>query len=121
MELLIRLDTTLTSARYASILPNHLDPFMSIVHSDGFGGFQQENATPPQVQNCYREAPGGSSEFKHLNWPPKSLDMNTLLNISGMPCNVLFRRDPHPLLLLPIYGQSCRIHGVNYLQHYFRH
>ncbi|GFV93630.1 hypothetical protein TNCV_1989421 [Trichonephila clavipes] len=60
------------------------------------------------------------------------LDLNTsdghqnpqiwaLLKISGMPCYVLFRRDLHPLLLLLIYGQTCRIHGVNYLQNYALH
>ncbi|GFX27402.1 transposable element Tcb2 transposase [Trichonephila clavipes] len=46
------------------------------------------------VMNCYRVAPGelNSSEFRHFRWPPKSPDMN-LLNIYGMPCNMLFRRD----------------------------
>ncbi|GFX28986.1 transposable element Tcb2 transposase [Trichonephila clavipes] len=43
---LIRLDTTLTGVRYVSILSNHLHPFMSIVHSDGLGKFQLDNATP---------------------------------------------------------------------------
>ncbi|GFX34022.1 transposable element Tcb2 transposase [Trichonephila clavipes] len=54
---LIRLDTTLTGDRHVSILSDHLSPFMSIVHSDGFGEFQQDNATP-HVQNCYRVGPG---------------------------------------------------------------
>ncbi|GBN19849.1 hypothetical protein AVEN_114558-1 [Araneus ventricosus] len=36
MEPLIHLETTLTGDRY----------FMSIVHSDGLGKFQQDNATP---------------------------------------------------------------------------
>ncbi|GFW69014.1 transposable element Tcb2 transposase [Trichonephila clavipes] len=42
---LIRLDTTLTGDRYVSFLSDHLHPFMSIVHSDGLGEFQQDNAT----------------------------------------------------------------------------
>ncbi|GBL78682.1 hypothetical protein AVEN_65252-1 [Araneus ventricosus] len=46
MGLLIRLETTLTGDRYLSILPDHLHSFMSIVHSDGLGQFQQDNATP---------------------------------------------------------------------------
>ncbi|GBM83625.1 hypothetical protein AVEN_83791-1 [Araneus ventricosus] len=37
MGLLIRLETTLTSDRYLSILSDHLHSFMSIVHSDGLG------------------------------------------------------------------------------------
>ncbi|GBO16482.1 hypothetical protein AVEN_260726-1 [Araneus ventricosus] len=43
---LISLETTLTGERYFSILSDHLHSFMSIVHSDGLGQFQQDNATP---------------------------------------------------------------------------
>ncbi|GFX04729.1 transposable element Tcb2 transposase [Trichonephila clavipes] len=43
---LICLDTSLTGDRYASILSDHLQPFMSIVHSEGLGEFQKDNATP---------------------------------------------------------------------------
>ncbi|GFY34013.1 transposable element Tcb2 transposase [Trichonephila clavipes] len=46
MGLLIRLDTTLTGESYVSILSDHLHPLMFIVHSDGLGGFQQDNAIP---------------------------------------------------------------------------
>ncbi|GFV01418.1 DDE_3 domain-containing protein [Trichonephila clavipes] len=46
MGSLIRLDTTLTGERYVSILSDHLHPFMSIVHSERLGEFQQDNATP---------------------------------------------------------------------------
>ncbi|GFW36471.1 transposable element Tcb2 transposase [Trichonephila clavipes] len=46
IEPLIRLDTTLKGDRYVSILSDHLHPFMSIVHSDGLGEFQQDNVTP---------------------------------------------------------------------------
>ncbi|GFX96949.1 uncharacterized protein TNCV_1996811 [Trichonephila clavipes] len=48
---LICLDTTLIGDRYVSILSDLLHPFMSIVHSDGFGEFQQDNAIPPHIQN----------------------------------------------------------------------
>ncbi|GFV68805.1 transposable element Tcb2 transposase [Trichonephila clavipes] len=58
MEPLLCLDATLTGDRYASILSDHLHTFMSIVPSDGLGEFQQDNATPPHVQNFYRVAPG---------------------------------------------------------------
>ncbi|GBN46095.1 hypothetical protein AVEN_47237-1 [Araneus ventricosus] len=43
---LIRLETALTGDRYVTNLYDHLHTFMSIVHSDGFGKFQQDNATP---------------------------------------------------------------------------
>lgn len=40
----------------------------------------------------------------------------TLLNISGMHWNVLFRRGIQPLAVLWISGLSCRIHGDNCIQ-----
>uniref|UniRef100_A0A2L2Z4L5 Transposable element Tc1 transposase n=1 Tax=Parasteatoda tepidariorum TaxID=114398 RepID=A0A2L2Z4L5_PARTP len=43
---LIRLDKSLTGDGYVRILFDHLHPFMSIVHSDGLGQFQQDNSTP---------------------------------------------------------------------------
>ncbi|GFY14820.1 transposable element Tcb2 transposase [Trichonephila clavipes] len=46
MRPLIRLDTTLIDDKYVSILFDYLHPFISIVHSNGFGEFQQDNATP---------------------------------------------------------------------------
>ncbi|GBM61585.1 Transposable element Tcb2 transposase [Araneus ventricosus] len=48
IEPLIRLETALTGGRYVTILYDHQHPFMSIVHSDGFGQFQQDNARPPR-------------------------------------------------------------------------
>ncbi|GFT36308.1 uncharacterized protein TNCV_3464671 [Trichonephila clavipes] len=55
---LIRLDTTLTGDRYVSILSDHVHPFMSIVHSDEFGKYQQENATfhPSRIARVAPEA-----------------------------------------------------------------
>ncbi|GFX39627.1 transposable element Tcb2 transposase [Trichonephila clavipes] len=52
---LIRLDTTLTDDRYVDILSDQLHPFMSIVHSDGLGEFQQDNATPPPASRIATE------------------------------------------------------------------
>ncbi|GBM74573.1 hypothetical protein AVEN_151025-1 [Araneus ventricosus] len=46
MGSLMRLETTLTGDTYLSIFSDHLHSFMSIVHSDGLGQFQQDNATP---------------------------------------------------------------------------
>ncbi|GBL99254.1 hypothetical protein AVEN_116467-1 [Araneus ventricosus] len=42
---LICLETTLAGHMYLSILSDHLHSFMSIVHSDVLGQFQQDNAT----------------------------------------------------------------------------
>ncbi|GFX13062.1 transposable element Tcb2 transposase [Trichonephila clavipes] len=46
MRPLLRLDTTMTSDRYVSILSDILHPFMTIMHSDELGEFQQDNVTP---------------------------------------------------------------------------
>ncbi|GFX52149.1 DDE_3 domain-containing protein [Trichonephila clavipes] len=56
-----------------------------------------------------------SSKFRHFHWPPQSPDMSIIERILDV-CNVLFRRYLHPLLLLPIYGQPCKFHGVIYFQ-----
>ncbi|GFU01787.1 transposable element Tcb2 transposase [Trichonephila clavipes] len=110
---LIRPDTALTGDRYISILSDHLHPFMSIVHSDRLGEFQQENFTSRIATYCLQDH---SSEFRHFRWPPKSTDMNI---IEYMQCAVQ-KRSPPPLTPTD-FGQPCRIHGVNYLQHYFGH
>ncbi|GBM40606.1 hypothetical protein AVEN_27193-1 [Araneus ventricosus] len=52
---LIHLETTLTGDSYLSILPDHLLSFMSIVHSDRLGQFQQDT---PRVESCYQVAAG---------------------------------------------------------------
>ena len=46
MRPLIRLDSTKTGQRYVNIRSDHHHPFMSCVHSDGRGRFQQDNAPP---------------------------------------------------------------------------
>ena len=78
---LIRLDTTLTGDRYVSILSDHLHPFMSIVHSDGLGQFQQDNATPHTSRIVTKWLQEHSSDFRHFCWPLKSPDMNIIEHI----------------------------------------
>ncbi|GBN41436.1 hypothetical protein AVEN_174873-1 [Araneus ventricosus] len=70
---LIRLETTLTGDRYLSILPDHLHSFMPIVHSDGLGQFQQDNATPQASRVATKWLQEHSYDFRHIHWPPKSL------------------------------------------------
>ncbi|GFY29640.1 transposable element Tcb2 transposase [Trichonephila clavipes] len=43
---MIQLESTLKGDRHGSIMFDHLHPFMTILHSDGLGVFQQDNATP---------------------------------------------------------------------------
>ena len=63
---LVCLETTLTGDRYVCILSDHLHPFLSIVHSDGLGQLQQDNATPDTFRIATERLQEYSSEFKHL-------------------------------------------------------
>ncbi|GFV46559.1 transposable element Tcb2 transposase [Trichonephila clavipes] len=69
---LIRLDTTLMGDRSLSIITYQLPIFMCIVHSDGLGEFQLDNATPYASRIATEWLQEHSSEFTHFRWPPKS-------------------------------------------------
>ncbi|GFX90962.1 transposable element Tcb2 transposase [Trichonephila clavipes] len=77
MGVLIRLDTILTGNRYVSIMSDHLHPLMYIVHSDGLGEFQQDNATPHTsiIATYWLQE---HSEFRHFLWPRKSPQMDII-------------------------------------------
>ncbi|GFW63219.1 transposable element Tcb2 transposase [Trichonephila clavipes] len=78
MEPLIHLDTTLTGDRYVSILSDNLHPFMSIVHSDGLGESQQNNAIPHTSRIATDWLQERSLEFTHFCWSPKRPDMSII-------------------------------------------
>ncbi|GBM41579.1 hypothetical protein AVEN_215741-1 [Araneus ventricosus] len=65
---LIRLEMTLAGDRYVSILSNHLNPLMPIVHSDGFGQFPQDNATPHRSRVATEWLKEHFSDFRHFHW-----------------------------------------------------
>ena len=94
---LIRLDTTLTGDSYVSILSDHLHPFMSIVHSDGLGQFQQDNATPHTSRIATKWLQEHSSDFRHFRWPPKSPDMNIIEHIWDALQRAVQKKSPPPL------------------------
>ncbi|GFX34850.1 transposable element Tcb2 transposase [Trichonephila clavipes] len=75
---LIRLDMTLTSDSYASILSDHLPSFIPILHSDGLGEFQQDNATPHTSRIATEWLKKHSSKFRHFHWPPIFPNMNII-------------------------------------------
>lgn len=118
-------DATMAGYQYLSdfehgviILSDRLHPFMAVVQSDGL-------SSRAMRQSARRDLlPSGSrntlltmgTSVGHIN--PQT---RTLLSISGMPCNVLFKRDRHLLALLWICGLSRRIHGVKCLQDTFSH
>ncbi|GBM22915.1 hypothetical protein AVEN_136340-1 [Araneus ventricosus] len=93
---LIRLETTLTGDRYLSILPDHLHSFMSIVHSDGLGQFQQDNATPHASKVATKWLQEHSSDFSHFHWPPKSPEINIIEDIRVALLRAVENRSPPP-------------------------
>ncbi|GBM87405.1 hypothetical protein AVEN_134818-1 [Araneus ventricosus] len=93
---LIRLETTLTGDRYLSILPDHLHSFMSIVHSDGLGQFQQDNATPHASRVATKWLQEHSSDFRLFHWPPKSPEMNIIEDIRDALLHAVENRSPPP-------------------------
>ncbi|GBM93095.1 hypothetical protein AVEN_204591-1 [Araneus ventricosus] len=93
---LIRLETTLTGDRYLSILRDHLHSFMSIVHSDGLGQFQQDNATLHASRVATKRLQEHSSDFRHFHWPPKSPEMNIIEDIWDALLHADENRSPPP-------------------------
>ncbi|GBO21983.1 hypothetical protein AVEN_2328-1 [Araneus ventricosus] len=93
---LIRLETTLTSDMYLSILPDHLHSFMSIVHSDGLGQFQQHNATPRVSRVATKWLQKHSSDFRHFHWPPKFPEMNIIEDIRDVLLHAVENSSPQP-------------------------
>ncbi|GFW42448.1 transposable element tcb2 transposase [Trichonephila clavipes] len=81
MEPLIRLDMTLIYDRYISILSDHLYPFMSIVHSDELGEFQQDNATSHTSRIANEGIQDPLLKLDTSALPPKSPDMNIIVFI----------------------------------------
>ncbi|GBN39918.1 hypothetical protein AVEN_112575-1 [Araneus ventricosus] len=105
---LIRLETTLTGDRYLSILYDHLHSFKSIVHSDGLGQFQKDNATPQEH----------SSDFRHFHWPPKFPHMNIIEDIRDALLHAVKKRSPPrtPMDLLTALQDSWYEFLPGYLQ-----
>ncbi|GBO13889.1 hypothetical protein AVEN_10803-1 [Araneus ventricosus] len=93
---LICLETTLTGDRYLSILPDHLHLFMSIVHSDGLGQFQKDNATLHTSRVATKWLQEHSSDFRHFHWPPKSPEMNIIEDIWGALLHAVEKKSPSP-------------------------
>ncbi|GBN08290.1 hypothetical protein AVEN_133788-1 [Araneus ventricosus] len=82
--------------RYVSILSDHLHPFMSIVHSNGFGQFQQDSATPHTSRVAIKWLQVHSIDFIHFYWPPKSPYMNIIEPIWVVLQCAVQKRSPPP-------------------------
>ncbi|GBN85236.1 hypothetical protein AVEN_169819-1 [Araneus ventricosus] len=120
MRPLIRLETTLTGGKYLSILPDHLHSFIYIVHSDGLGQFQQENAIPHSSRVATKWLQKHSSDFRHFHRPPKSPEMNIIEDIRDALLHAVVKRYPPtrtPMDLLTALQDSW----CEFLQVTFRH
>ncbi|GBL62645.1 hypothetical protein AVEN_271331-1 [Araneus ventricosus] len=89
--------------RYLNILPDHLHSFMSIVHSDGLGQFQHDNATPHASRVAIKWLQEHSSDFRHFHRPPKSPDMNIIENIWDTLLHVVEKRSPPPRTSMDLF------------------
>ncbi|GBN33107.1 hypothetical protein AVEN_274795-1 [Araneus ventricosus] len=68
---------------------------MSIVHSDEFGQFQQDSATPHTSRVATKWLQGHSSDFRHFHCPPKFPDMNVIEHLwVALQCAVQKRSPP---------------------------
>ncbi|GBM22754.1 hypothetical protein AVEN_196121-1 [Araneus ventricosus] len=94
---LIRLETALTGDRYATILYDHLYPFMSIVYSDGSGQFQQDNATAHTSRFVTEWLQEYISHIRHFHRPSKSPDVNIIEHIWYALQLTVQKRSPPPL------------------------
>ncbi|GFQ66705.1 hypothetical protein TNCT_379301 [Trichonephila clavata] len=104
---LICLNTTLSGDDSHVNMSDHLRVSYQFAFRQAGKFFQQDIAIHVKLLQ---------SGFKPLHQVNTSLALNpdaVLLNKYEMPCYMLFRRDLHPLLLLLIYGEPSRIHGVS--------
>ncbi|GBM74407.1 hypothetical protein AVEN_203867-1 [Araneus ventricosus] len=84
---------------------------MSIVHSDGLGQFQQDNATPHASRVATKWLLENCSDFRHFHWPPKSPEMNIIEDIRDALIHAVEKRYPPPRtpmeLLTALQGSWC--------------
>ncbi|GBO41037.1 hypothetical protein AVEN_250162-1 [Araneus ventricosus] len=75
---------------------------MSIVHSEEFGQFQQDSATPHTSRVATKWLQEHSSDFRHFHCPPKFPDINFIEPIwVALQCAVQ-KRSPPPGTLMDL-------------------
>ncbi|GFW92639.1 transposable element Tcb1 transposase [Trichonephila clavipes] len=75
---LVRLLISLNAIRYVELLGDHLHPFMLFCYSHGNGVFQQDNCTSHHPSSDTGLLDEHSSDLTIINWPPRSLDLNSI-------------------------------------------
>ncbi|GBM50171.1 hypothetical protein AVEN_50065-1 [Araneus ventricosus] len=76
---------------------------MSIVHSDGLGQFQQDNATTHASRVAIKWLQEHSSDFRHFHWLPKSPKMNIIEDIRDALLHAVENRSRPPRTLMYLW------------------
>ncbi|KFM66113.1 Transposable element Tcb1 transposase, partial [Stegodyphus mimosarum] len=93
---LIIVEGTMDQYKYASVLADHVHPYMRIVFPQDDGIFQQDNArchTAASVRAWFEEH---QDEFTVLPWPANSPDLNPIENLCDHLDRVVRAMDPQP-------------------------
>ncbi|KFM66064.1 Transposable element Tcb1 transposase, partial [Stegodyphus mimosarum] len=93
---LIIVEGTMDQYKYASVLADHVHPYMRIVFPQDDGIFQQDNArchTAASVRAWFEEH---QDEFTVLPWPANSPDLNPIEHLWDHLDQVVRAMDPQP-------------------------
>ncbi|GFW19190.1 transposable element Tcb1 transposase [Trichonephila clavipes] len=93
---LIIVEGTMDQYKYASVLADHVHPYMCIVFPQDDGIFQQDNArcrTAASVRAWFEEH---QDEFTVLPWPANSPELNPIENLWDHLDRVVPAMDPQP-------------------------
>ncbi|KFM75978.1 Transposable element Tcb1 transposase, partial [Stegodyphus mimosarum] len=93
---LIIVEGTMDQYKYASVLADHVHPYMRIVFPQDDGIFQQDNArchTAASVRAWFEEH---QDEFTVLPWPANSPDLNPIEHLLDHLDRVVRAMDPQP-------------------------
>ncbi|KFM57147.1 Transposable element Tcb1 transposase, partial [Stegodyphus mimosarum] len=103
---LIIVEGTMDQYKYASVLADHVHPYMRIVFPQDDGIFQQDNArchTAASVRAWFEEH---QDEFTVLPWPANSPDLNPIEHLRLLQCGLRART---PLYRIPLTHDHRRL------------
>lgn len=92
----IIVEGTMDQQKYASVLADHVHPYMQIVFPQQDGIYQQDNATCHTARSVRAWFEEHQDEFTVLPWPPNSPDLNPIENLWDHLDRVVRAMDPQP-------------------------